>query len=49
MIEVNPDDGYLKGNKNYISITNYNGLIKFKGGGNVGDTDELRVKESAFG
>jgi len=45
VIEVNPDDGYLKGNKNYISITNYNGLIKFIGGGNVGDTDVLFVSD----
>jgi hypothetical protein len=49
VIEVNPDDGYLKGNKNYISITNYNGLIKFTEGGNVADSDdELFVSDRAF-
>jgi len=49
VIEVNPDDGYLKGNKTYIAITNYNGLIKFNDGSNVPETDdELFVSDSAF-
>lgn len=48
MIEVNPDDGYLKGNKNYVRISNYIGLIKFIGGGDVGETDLLLVSDSAF-
>lgn len=51
VIEVDPNDGHMIGKKNYVKITNYNGLIKFKGGGDVGytplDTD-LRVRDSAF-
>lgn len=48
VIEVNPNDCYMMGDKTYVRITSNLDSIQFTGGGNLGDTDVLYVSDRAF-
>jgi hypothetical protein len=48
VIEVNPNDCYMMGDKTYVRITSNLDSIQFTEGGNLGDTDVLYVSDRAF-
>ena len=48
VIEVNPNDCYMMGDKTYVRITSSLDSIQFTEGGNLGDTDVLYVSDRAF-